>query len=209
MSGISDAELVCLIRHGEPRGGDRYRGSGVDDPLSDRGWRQMREAVAGHGPWRTVVHSPMRRCAPFAVEVADRHRARIREEAGFREISFGDWEGRTAAQIEADEPGALGRYWADPVAHPPPAAERLEDFASMVAHAWQALVTGQPPGPVLVVTHGGTIRALLAHLLDQPLAAMQRIEVPYACMTWLRVQRRPGGAHASLVAHGTLAPNRR
>jgi len=32
---------IDLLRHGEPEGGVRYRGDGVDDPLSARAWKQM------------------------------------------------------------------------------------------------------------------------------------------------------------------------
>ena len=37
--------LIDMIRHGEPVGGRRYRGQ-IDDPLSEKGWRQMWAAVA-------------------------------------------------------------------------------------------------------------------------------------------------------------------
>ena len=40
---------IDLIRHGEPVGGRKYRGQ-IDDPLSDKGWTQMRQAVADHKP---------------------------------------------------------------------------------------------------------------------------------------------------------------
>ena len=36
---------IDLIRHGEPVGGRRYRGQ-IDDPLSEKGWKQMREECA-------------------------------------------------------------------------------------------------------------------------------------------------------------------
>ncbi|MEK6748901.1 MAG: histidine phosphatase family protein, partial [Pseudomonadota bacterium] len=41
---MHETTVVDMIRHGEPVGGKRYRGH-RDDPLSDIGWRQMREAV--------------------------------------------------------------------------------------------------------------------------------------------------------------------
>ncbi len=38
---------IDIIRHGEPIGGPRFRGHGVDDPLSEKGWEQMWNAVGG------------------------------------------------------------------------------------------------------------------------------------------------------------------
>jgi alpha-ribazole phosphatase/probable phosphoglycerate mutase len=34
-----------LLRHGESVGGRKYRGQ-TDDPLSEKGWAQMRDVVA-------------------------------------------------------------------------------------------------------------------------------------------------------------------
>jgi len=33
------------MRHGEPVGGRAYRGHSIDDPLSEKGWQQMWDAV--------------------------------------------------------------------------------------------------------------------------------------------------------------------
>jgi len=43
-----------LMRHGEPVGGRRYRGQ-MDDPLSEKGWAQMRNAVGNHYLFRLQV----------------------------------------------------------------------------------------------------------------------------------------------------------
>ena len=41
---------IDLIRHGEPVGGKKFRGS-TDDPLSELGWQQMTAAVASTTEW--------------------------------------------------------------------------------------------------------------------------------------------------------------
>ena len=46
-----------LLRHGETELGGGLRGS-LDDALTERGWAQMREAVAEAGPWDVLVSSP-------------------------------------------------------------------------------------------------------------------------------------------------------
>ena len=51
------------------------------------------------------------------------------------------------------------------------------------------------------MAHGGLIRALMADLLAMPAAAMHRIEVPYACLTRLRVVHNDGRDLTQLVAH--------
>ena len=86
---------IDLIRHGEPVGGSKYRGQ-TDDPLSEKGWAQMRAALVGHQPWEVVVTSPLVRCRAFAEELAARLALPLEVDARLMEIGFGEWEGRTA-----------------------------------------------------------------------------------------------------------------
>ena len=57
--------VIDLIRHGEPIGGRRYRGHGVDDPLSEKGWSQMWQAVGNYNAWHHIITSPLQRCQQF------------------------------------------------------------------------------------------------------------------------------------------------
>ena len=63
--------IIDFIRHGEPVGGRAYRGHNIDDPLSEKGWQQMRTAVADHCPWSQLISSPLLRCKDFANELAE------------------------------------------------------------------------------------------------------------------------------------------
>ncbi|MGD8430278.1 MAG: alpha-ribazole phosphatase family protein [Ectothiorhodospiraceae bacterium] len=193
--------LIDLIRHGMPVGGRRYRGH-RDDPLSEEGWEQMWSAVGGNAPWHAVVTSPLARCEAFARSLGERHGLPVEVDPGFKEISFGDWEGRRIAEILAAAPEQVSAYWRDPVAHPPPGGEPLESFRERVAAALEAVAERHQGEHTLVVCHGGVIRTLLSHVLRMPLAAVLRIEVPNAGLTRLRMQRDVNGAPApSLVFH--------
>jgi len=63
--GTPEGTRFDLIRHGEPEGGKRYRGT-LDDPLSATGWPQMQAAVSEQDQWDAILTSPMARCRPFA-----------------------------------------------------------------------------------------------------------------------------------------------
>jgi alpha-ribazole phosphatase len=193
--------FVDLLRHGTPVGGSRYRGH-LDDPLSAEGWQQMWAAVGDHCLWQRVVSSPLRRCAAFAEELAARHALPLAIVDGFKEISFGRWEGRRVADIFETEAEAVSSYWQDPVANTPPEGEPLTAFCARVAAAWDALVAAQPGEHLLVVAHGGVIRAILVHVLGMPLQNVLRLEVPMAAMTRIRVQPDINGRPTpSLVFH--------
>ena len=78
---------IDLLRHGDT-GQRSYRGQ-LDDPLTENGWRQLREAVRG-GTWDRIVSSSMARCARFAEELADRTGLPLRLDPRLVEYHFGD-----------------------------------------------------------------------------------------------------------------------
>lgn len=184
----TDSTTIDMIRHGEPVGGRRYRGQ-IDDPLSDKGWRQMREAVGDHCPWDALVSSPLSRCRAFAEELAGRHGRPLALEPRLMEIGFGAWEGRTADELMADDPEILGRFWRDPLNNTPPGAETLPAFRDRVVAAFDTLVDNYAGRHVLVVAHAGVMRMVIRHVLDMPLDRLFRIDVPNAAITRVRVDR--------------------
>jgi len=192
---------IDLLRHGEPQGGVRYRGA-LDDPLSDRGWEQMRAAVGPYCSWQVIVSSPLQRCAAFASILAEQHGLPLEIEPGLHEMRFGAWEGRTPAEIMADTPDDLERFWRDPLTYPPPEGEALPDFKTRIVAAWQALLARHAGAHVLVVGHGGIIRMVLCHILDIPLQRLWRVEVPYATLSQVRIHGTGPTAEPMLVFHG-------
>ncbi len=189
-----------LMRHGEPVGGRKYRGQ-IDDPLSDTGWTQMRAATGRITPWTRIVSSPLARCRAFAEELAETRQLPLQIDARLKEVGFGAWEGKTAAEIESDTPGALARFKADPIHARPPGAEPLESFLVRVAAALDERLTRDSGEHLLIICHAGVIRMALAHALAIPLVQAYRIEVASAALTRLRFE--DGRAHL-VFHHGCL-----
>ncbi len=189
--------VIDLMRHGEPVGGRRYRGQ-IDDPLSEKGWAQMWGAVAGASPWTRVVSSPLMRCRAFAEALAAQHGMPLEFDTRLMEGGFGEWEGHSAAEIEAASPGAVARFKADPVGARPAGAEPLEDFHARVTAALDELVARHASEHLLVVGHAGVMRMALAWALHMPAAHAYRIDVAPATLTRLRID----SAGARLIFHG-------
>ena len=131
--------LVDIIRHGEPEGGRKYRGQ-IDDPLSKKGWQQMRDAVADQKPWDVIVSSPLLRCAEFAKELAQRHTLPLEFEERIKEIRWGKWEGSTPEQLNQDDPLTVVRALRDPLNHRPSDAEDMHQFQQRVIDAWNEII---------------------------------------------------------------------
>lgn len=168
------ALVIDLLRHGETEGGARIRGS-IDDALTVTGWQQMQQATEG-GQWHRVVTSPLARCAAFARALARERHLPCHVEESWREVHFGAWEGRTAAELMVRDSLALARFWQDPGRHPPPGAEPLDAFEARVQAAFRDVLAQRHGERVLIVTHGGVIRCLLGSALG--LAYPRLFELP-------------------------------
>ncbi len=178
--------VIDLIRHGEPRGGRRYRGNSIDDPLSQTGWTQMRDAVGEYDGWDRIVTSPLRRCREFAEELGGRHEVPVAVDDDLREVGFGAWEGRTPDEIATSDPGAYEAFYRDPVRFRPDGAEPLIEFADRVARAYRGILRNHEGTRVLVVSHAGVMRAILALVLGAGPEAMYRIRVDHAGIARVR-----------------------
>lgn len=204
---MSDFKIttIDMMRHGEPVGGRRYRGH-KDDPLSDNGWRQMREAVAHHKPWDTIISSPLSRCAAFAKELGQRHHLPVVFEARLKEISWGEWEGSTPDEINSKYPDALMRYWADPYKNVPPGAELINDFHQRVISAWNELLDRYTGKHLMIVGHAGVTRAAICHCLSIPIENMFKIQVAYAAITRIQIEHRGSLSIPRLIHHNGMLP---
>ncbi|MCP1483444.1 alpha-ribazole phosphatase [Pseudomonas chlororaphis] len=176
-----------LLRHGETELGGGLRGS-LDDALTDAGWQQMRAAVAGLGPWNRLVSSPLQRCARFAEELGARLALPVTLDPDLQELHFGAWEGQSAAALMATDAEALGRFWADPYAFTPPQGEPVLAFSARVLGAVERLHQRYAGERVLLVSHGGVMRLLLARARGLPREQLLNVEVAHGALFALTVE---------------------
>ena len=167
--------VLDLLRHGETEQGGGLRGS-IDDALTAHGWQQMRDAVAERGGWDRIISSPLQRCRLFAEALAAERQLPLSLEPGLQELHFGDWEGRSAAELmETDERG-LGLFWADPYGFTPPNGEPVLAFSARVLGAVERLQAAYAGQRLLVVCHGGVMRLLLARARGLPREQLLSVE---------------------------------
>jgi alpha-ribazole phosphatase len=187
---MSSCTRIDLLRHGETLAGSVYLGR-TDALLSERGYRQMAQAVPDAPHYHAVLSSPLARCAAFAKDYAQQHNLPLHYDARFQEMDFGTWDGRSAAEIAAADAAALENFWRDPVTCPPPQAEPLLSFQTRVLAAWQELPARYPGQHVLLITHGGVMRIILCHLQQRPLADLLSLSVPHAALHHVSMEHEP------------------
>ncbi|MEJ5278089.1 alpha-ribazole phosphatase family protein [Pseudomonas sp. MYb541] len=165
-----------LLRHGETELGGGLRGS-LDDALTANGWAQMRAAVMEQGPWDRLVSSPLQRCARFAEELGAQLKLPVILEKDLQELHFGAWEGQSAAALMETDAEGLGLFWADPYRFTPPEGEPVSAFSDRVLGAVARLHQAYAGERVLLISHGGVMRLLLAQARGLPREQLLNVEV--------------------------------
>jgi probable phosphoglycerate mutase len=163
---------IYLARHGETDWNRELRWQGHSDPpLNDRGRGQatkLAEAFAG-AKLAAVYSSDLRRASETAEIVASRLNLRVRVDPRLREIDVGSWEGFTRAELEARSPVAVAR-WEEHGERGWEGGESHQEMLARVRDSVRSIAERHDGEKVLVVAHGGPIRALkaLAAGLDYP-----------------------------------------
>lgn len=174
-SPTTRATTLTLVRHGESDWNATRRTQGQDDraQLSARGREQAREVAATlrDGGFDLVVTSDLARARETADIIADTLGVPVVTDPLLRERCFGVLEGGPLADVTATYSGIEGGRLIDPDARPADGESfrdvvaRARRFVSEVASRW-------PDRRLLVVTHGGMVRALRAYCDDVPLEGL-------------------------------------
>lgn len=161
---------LILIRHGQTTYNATKRMQGhLDTELSELGYQQAEAAarLLADKSISAIVSSDLRRASETARVIGEALGLPVATDARLRETDLGDWQGRSAAEVDAEFPGARGLWRHDPTWAPPGGESRIDvavrcrpviDELMHTHSAWNA-------GPVLVVGHAGQISALTCSLL--------------------------------------------
>ena len=158
---------IWITRHGQTRLNREKRMQGrTDEPLNETGILQakkMGEKLSGQ-PFDAVYASPLCRAVQTAALISGRDEAQIRTDPRILETDFGHFEQKHYLLLGP----RMTLYWAFPELFPAPAT--AETIASMTerSHAFLRELEQQDYENVLVVCHGGIIRALCGYLEDLP-----------------------------------------
>lgn len=160
---------VLLIRHGQTvwnRGG-KYQGH-TDVQLSEEGREQARRLRQRFINDRidAFYASDLSRAMETASIIAEGRGAPVVPVPALRELNFGVWEGLTYQEILAGYGYLAERWYIDPTGLAIPNGETFEELKERSYRVMQDLVARHPGQTILVVSHGGTIRAIICAVLD-------------------------------------------
>jgi broad specificity phosphatase PhoE len=160
---------LYFLRHGQTGASreDVFCGSGLDPDLTEDGEQMARAFAAAYRslPWRAIYASPLRRTVATARPLCDACGIEMQLRDGLREIGYGEWEGKTKAEVARDHHDDFIKWEADPAWHAPTGGEPAVVIARRAVQTLEEIAARFGDGDVLVVSHKATIRVMLCALL--------------------------------------------
>jgi alpha-ribazole phosphatase len=160
---------LLLVRHGETiwNHTSRYQGH-TDIELSETGREQARSLAKRlkTEKVKAVYSSDLKRAFETASILASPHNLPVKATKELREINFGDWEGLTYQEIMEEYRELASEWYQHPGKIRIPGGETFTDVKERAYNTILELARQNDPGTIIVVAHGGTIRAIICGLLD-------------------------------------------
>jgi broad specificity phosphatase PhoE len=171
---------LYLIRHGETADNLRMRYLGTrDESLTEKGIQQAQRVADALAqlPIKAVISSPMRRTAETAAPIQEACGVELRLDPRLAEGSFGSWEGLTRAEVvgRGGKDAELLARWESDSSSSPPGGESLDSVQKRVVSAAEELKQEFAGSSLVLVSHVGPIKALLASVLRLPLQDCRRL----------------------------------
>ena len=168
-----------LVRHGETEWNKLGKFQGLTDvSLNERGLDQARDsarAALGWGP-SALYASSLTRTVQVAEEIRKVTGVPMVTDPGLRELSLGDLEGVTGAEMRAGWPGVYQAWRNNPADVVMPNGESLTQLQE---RAWRVILEIEQAHvgdeDVVVVSHNFTIRTIICAILDIPLYNFHRM----------------------------------
>jgi broad specificity phosphatase PhoE len=180
---------LVLIRHGVTEWNREGRWQGrLDPPLSDSGRNEatlVATRIVGDPdllPAR-ILASTLSRATETAAAIGDALGITVEPEPRLVEIGAGEWEGRTHREIEAID-GERYRAWrSDGSDVRPPGGEGLDEVIGRSRELLSEIETDDGPWPIVLVSHGGTMRVIANLLFELPAGWMWNLDVDNASVS--------------------------
>lgn len=185
------SRIIDLLRHGSVEGKPALYGR-TNVPLSALGHTQMLSHMTALQTVDKIISSPLTRCLSGALAISRQVNASVTTLSSLQECDFGDLDGVPFDALRSQWP-MLEAFWQHPAKATLPQAETLSAFHHRVLNGWQQILN-QDAAHLLVVSHGGVIRQIIAHLLGinwTQTALYQQLAIGYGSRTRVTIDPHP------------------
>lgn len=166
-----------IVRHGETEWnvGGRIQGH-TDIPLSKTGERQSQLLARrlSRFPIDAAYSSDLQRCADTAREILKERTAPLQTTPQLREYHKGVFEGLTVDETKRRHPEQYAASLVNDLDFAPPGGESTRQISARIAAFLSGVRRRHADDNILIVSHGGTLRAAFVALMELPLEANWR-----------------------------------
>ena len=159
---------LYLIRHGETTFSQSGGFCGSLDPdLTPAGTQMGRELAEAYKgvEWEAAYVSPLKRTVQTAQPLCQAAGLEMNLRDGLKEITYGEWEGKTTAYVKEHYRDVYIRWMTEPAWNAPPGGETSLEIESRSSQVISEIVAKHADGNVLIVSHKATIRIMLCTFL--------------------------------------------
>ena len=178
---------IYFLRHGETTASRTGGYCGTLDPdLTPEGYQMAEDFADAYKsfPWVAVFSSPLRRALATVEPLCKATGIQLQRKEGLREISYGQWEGKTPEVVNREFHDTYVRWLTDPGWNAPTGGERGIDVARRSSLVIEEIENICTTGNVLVVSHKATTRIMLCFLMGIDVGRFRdRINMPVASIS--------------------------
>lgn len=159
---------ILAVRHGQTEWNLAGRNQGhADIELDETGRRQSMDLARAlrDEAFSAIYSSPMKRATQSLEQLQNGRNFRVILDDRLKERNYGLWEGKTQEEAKASHPALYVAYHTDPTTYAPPGGENGIELFCRVGYFVCDLLEKHESGNVLVISHGGTLSALIAALI--------------------------------------------
>lgn len=190
---MNQPATLLLIRHAtNPNVGRGLTGWLPGVSLDEEGRKQadrLADRLAAT-PLDAIYSSPLKRALETAAPLARRRNLEIVQNADLGELRFGEWQGRTYAELEHDSLWRRFNEYRSSTAAP--GGEMMIEAQVRMVRALSGIALAHPGASAAVFSHADAIKSALMHILGMPLDLHLRLDIPPASVSL--VEMRPGFA---------------
>ena len=106
------------------------------------------------------------------------------------ELDFGLWEGLTSGEILREYGDCYRNWLSNPQVYSPPSGEKFSDLEKRVVDFLTEMLAAHQDKKIVCVSHAGTIKIMVCHLLNRKLRSFWKIKIDFATLSYFKLSKQ-------------------
>lgn len=198
------ATTIYLTRHGQTESNSSGKMMGwANEDINDVGRAQVERLAARMAKMHldAIYTSPLKRAVTTSAIVGKSHGLEPRPVQGLIEINYGVWEGLPRAEVRKRWPELQQQLHNDPSELAIPGGETFKELEIRVVGAFNKIVKDEDGREILMVSHQGILKVLVAQLMGISYRDWSKFEIRNASLSTLTINN----GHIHLITLNDLS----